>query len=307
MMAYRVTSATREFWRNLWSDAALCKADRRAIANETAAFSRGLKNLCKRRISKGVQLKTCRWMTGQAKLRVLSAVFTLCLCPVPQAIAGPMPMLDADARLQWQAVGRVNGAGFRNTSGCSGTLVAPDLVLTAAHCVTSDGKLWSERHFLAGWFQGAFAAHSVSEEIQIHPLYALTSGATKFAYDIAFIRLLDPIDQALVPPVELLPTGTAPGPTGLLLGYQNTRPHALSGIDGCARKPLRQSKWVIYGCEVVSGTSGGAVMIETQMGWKLGAVIVARQGDAGEALAIPVNDWIRDAVQEAQKRQELRK
>lgn len=307
MMAYRVTSATREFWRNLWSDGALCKTDRRAIANEMRAWSRDVKKRLPRPITTAFRHKTAQRRTWRVNLGAMSAICALCFSQVPQGIAGPLPMLDAESRQQWQAVGRVNGAGFRNTSGCSGTLVAPDLVLTAAHCVTSDGRLWSERHFLAGWFRGEFTAHRVSKDIQIHPLYALTTGAPKFAYDIAMIRLLEPIERALLPPVDLLPRNAVSGSTGLLLGYQNTRPHALSGAAGCPRKPLRASKWVIYGCEVISGTSGGAVMIETQTGWKLGAVIVARQGAAGEALAVPVNDWIRDAVKEAQKREDLRK
>lgn len=303
MMAYHVTSATREFWRNLWSDAALCKADRRGIANEMRAGLRGLKKPPAPR--KG---SLCRRLSPwRAYLRVIFAVFAFCLSATLPGFAGPLPMLDADQRLQWQAVGRVNGAGFRATSGCSGTLIAPDLVLTAAHCVTSTGSMWSERHFLAGWFRGDFAAHRVSADIQVHPLYELSEGAAKFAYDIALIQLETPIERRLVPPVDLIAQHEEAGPTGMLLGYQNTRPHALSGARGCPRKQLRQTKWVIYGCEVVSGTSGGAVMVETQTGWRLAAVIVARQGAEGEALAVPVNDWMRDAVKEAQKRVDLRK
>ena len=304
MLAYRVTVATREFWRNLWSDAALCKADRGGIANEISADPRGRKIrdlwpvwTALRRVP----------IAGRAGFITTSAVLTLCLCCGAQAFAGPLPMLNAQERAQWQAVGRVNGAGFRTTSGCSGTLVAPDLVLTAAHCVTSTGRMWSERHFLAGWFRGEFTAHRMSKDIQIHPLYTLATGAAKFAYDIALIQLEAPIARTLVSPVDLIAPREQTGPTGWLLGYQNTRPHALSGAKECPRKPLRQTKWVIYGCEVVSGTSGGAVMVETEAGWKLGAVIVARQGQAGEALAVPVNDWMREAVKEARKRDNTRK
>jgi V8-like Glu-specific endopeptidase len=35
----------------------------------------------------------------------------------------------------WDAVGQVNVAGFRTGFECTGTLIAPTLVVTAAHCV----------------------------------------------------------------------------------------------------------------------------------------------------------------------------
>jgi protease YdgD len=46
---------------------------------------------------------------------------------------------DDRVRLQeqgppWDAVGQVNVAGYRIMGQCTGTLVAPNLVVTAAHC-----------------------------------------------------------------------------------------------------------------------------------------------------------------------------
>jgi protease YdgD len=54
----------------------------------------------------------------------------------------------------WDAVGQVNVGSFRIVGQCTGTLVAPNLVVTAAHCVINPFSrkpfLLSDIHFLAG-------------------------------------------------------------------------------------------------------------------------------------------------------------
>ncbi len=35
----------------------------------------------------------------------------------------------------WNAIGRINIGGYRRRSNCTGTLIAPNAVLTAAHCI----------------------------------------------------------------------------------------------------------------------------------------------------------------------------
>ncbi|NOX74649.1 MAG: trypsin-like serine protease, partial [Alphaproteobacteria bacterium] len=65
----------------------------------------------------------------------------------------------ADAARAWEAVGRVNlvGTGF-----CTGALIAPNLVLTAAHCMydkrTGERVKTENVEFLAGWRDGRAAA-----------------------------------------------------------------------------------------------------------------------------------------------------
>ena len=65
-----------------------------------------------------------------------------------------------DAVAGWEAVGRIDidGKGF-----CTGALIAPDLVLTAAHCLFERGSgsvIAAERfQFLAGLRDGRAAAY----------------------------------------------------------------------------------------------------------------------------------------------------
>lgn len=243
---------------------------------------------------------------------MMTSVRTLCAGLMPAILglflfssltnADPLPILDEDARKTWQAVGRVNGQGYRRLQGCSGTLIAPDLVVTAAHCVVHKDGIATERHFVAGWYRGRFAAHRVSHEVDVHPLYSLVTGRKRLAYDIALLHLDDPIPVGLVAPVPLLSGRSAPRDAALLLGYQNTVPHALGGKSNCERLPLASDDWLLYGCEVINGTSGGAVIVETPEGPALAGVIVARSGPEGHALTVPVDTWLRDAWRAAMAR-----
>ncbi|HYD29918.1 MAG TPA: trypsin-like serine protease, partial [Azospirillaceae bacterium] len=58
----------------------------------------------------------------------------------------------------WSAMGRVNQASRRTLGHCTGTLVAPKVVLTAAHCLYNSAlhrpAKPHEVHFLAGYRRG---------------------------------------------------------------------------------------------------------------------------------------------------------
>ena len=140
----------------------------------------------------------------------------LCLAVVaPPALAQTDPELLPKAdQPSWNAVGRVNVAGLKRRQMCTGTLVAEDLVLTAAHCLFRDGRAVraDDVHFVAGWRGGDYAAHSVAAEIFIDPdhdpdLPPLSATARN---DIAFLRLADPIQTVASLPLAALPAGDRP-------------------------------------------------------------------------------------------------
>jgi hypothetical protein len=66
----------------------------------------------------------------------LAAVLLVTPAPLP---ASEPVMLAPERHADWQAIGRLNRAGYKSRRMCTATLVAPDLVLSAAHCVVRSG------------------------------------------------------------------------------------------------------------------------------------------------------------------------
>jgi protease YdgD len=75
----------------------------------------------------------------------------------------------------WDAVGQVNVAGFRTGFECTGTLIAPTLVVTAAHCVINPlaQKPYASKdiHFLAAVRGSENKGHATAQCLHFLPNY----------------------------------------------------------------------------------------------------------------------------------------
>lgn len=207
----------------------------------------------------------------------------------------PLPMSE---RAQWPAVGHLTGPGFRMKRGCSATLVAPKLIVTAAHCLTGAFGNPENQFFKAGLAGNDYVAQRSyrGADIHIHPEYKIKKGKNRLPFDVAVIKLSEPISSTEVTPIPIARSLDMAPSDATLLGYRHDKPNVLSGHDACRLLSSPKSEVYFYGCEVVSGISGGPVIVETVLGPELLAVIVARQDDSGRALTVPVNTWLRDKV-----------
>jgi len=185
----------------------------------------------------------------------------------------------------WRAVGRLNVAGFRVRRHCTATLVAPDLALTARHCLRGfRGEDWVAPdlvHFLPGFSRGGYVEHR--QAVGYDPVG-----------DEAVLVRLD--GRVNVEPVPIAAPGTQPGTALFEAGYSSDRGQVLTVDPACRFLGWSREGLWRHDCEAIGGDSGAPILVDTGAGLAVAAIHIGRRGTDGLAEPLDADRLRRHAA-----------
>jgi protease YdgD len=207
----------------------------------------------------------------------------------------------------WRAVGRIN----TETGGhCTGVMVGPALVVTAAHCLFDKRKMRyvpnDQVHFVAGTQKGQYVAHTTAKKYFIPGGYdELAEPSRRIAlHDWAIIQLKEAIGFQTG---WLGVRSAGLNETFVQAGYSKDSKDVLSAHIGCliTRRDEaslgngRKAALLVHRCDAVPGDSGSPIFYYFEGKPYLAAIHVATTRDVRpvQGIAVPVSTFIRGITQ----------
>jgi protease YdgD len=213
----------------------------------------------------------------------------------------------------WDAVGRVNVAGFRTGFECTGTLIAPTLVVTAAHCVINPlaQKPYASKdiHFLAAVRGSENKGHATAQCLHFLPNYRYLplekSSPTptgrrvpieSFTDDVVVIVLNGPLSVKPAPIDEH--ADPQPGLRLTHVAYPADHRFMPWVHFDCRllRSDANTDLW-LNDCDTHPGSSGGPIFTRTDGVYRVAAIMLG-VWERTYNIALPASKWLtltRDA------------
>ncbi len=229
-------------------------------------------------------------------LAALGAVLLMAAAPLPglpaAGTADPRRRVDM-AAAPWRAVALLQIPGLGR---CTAFLVAPDVAVTAAHC------LWGARlqryapvqaiHVLTGYASGSFARHSLARGFRLGAGYDPARANPTRGADVAVVMLAGPVLAAAA--VLPLADEAAPGSTVALGGYDQDFAEVIEADMDChLRAPGRDLEGralLVHDCAATHGSSGAPLLTRGTDGiWRVLGVQVAGSPGVLGGLAVPAS------------------